>query len=200
MTKKVLWSFVFAVGFVISLIICNLSDLNNDLRNIQGKVLRIHILANSNLDYDQALKLQVKDEILSLHGDIFSNDTNLYESEMTLLNNIDRIEKTANEVVDKCGFDYSVSCNLVHIDFPEKTYGDITLPAGDYDALQVKIGEAKGENWWCMIYPQICVATAICEDETEYFTENEIKMLKNPKKVKIKFKVIEFFRLFSSIF
>ena len=130
-------------------------------KDIASEVLRFHVLAHSDSAEDQALKLRVKDTILAFMKKELPEASNKSESEQWVVENLARIENVARNVVRKEGYDYSVEANLQECKFPNKTYGDITFPAGTYDALRVEIGEAKGQNWWCVLYPNLCFTDAI---------------------------------------
>ena len=125
-------------------------------------VIRLHVIANSDLEHDQKLKLKVRDAIL----EEFGNKLNTYEginySRAEIENNLVQIEKCAKDVIESSGYDYSVKASLGQSDFPTKTYGDVTLPAGTYEALKIEIGSAKGKNWWCVMFPPLCFVDGSC--------------------------------------
>lgn len=142
---------------------------------ISEKVLRFHVLANSDTASDQALKLAVRDRILEEYGARLSACQTKAESMAYLQNSRAEIAKIAEAEVAQQGYDYDVTVSVVREDFPEKKYGDLVFPAGVYDALRVEIGAAKGHNWWCVLYPQLCIPAASEEEDTlsDVLTEEE---------------------------
>lgn len=130
-------------------------------KEIASEVLRFHVLANSNRAEDQVLKLKVKDSILSFMKKELPESNDKKESRKWVSENLAKIQNVACEVVRKEGYDYQVEAYLQECEFPEKTYGDITFPAGNYEALRVEIGTAKGQNWWCVLYPNLCFTDAV---------------------------------------
>lgn len=181
--------------------------------SIASKILRLHVLANSDSPEDQALKLTVRDGILSYMDANAPDFQDVHEAKAWTSLHMEDLQKTAEEILLSQGCGDTVSLELATCYFPVKTYGDLTFPAGDYEALRVKIGEAKGQNWWCVMYPPLCFTDATCCEfpeesqeilerqltETEYLslrkdTLESIKSEKssgNTKPVKIKFKLLE---------
>ena len=129
-------------------------------RQVAEEVLRFHVLANSDEEEDQNLKMQVKEEILGFMKQELPESRSLIETKNWVQDNLKAIEELAAEVIGENGYTYPVTAKLVSSYFPNKTYGDITFPAGDYDALRVEIGEAEGQNWWCVLYPNLCFLNA----------------------------------------
>lgn len=173
---------------------------------ISEKVLRLHVLANSDTASDQALKLAVRDRILEEYGARLSACQTKAESMAYLQNSRAEIAKIAETEVAQQGYDYDVTVSVVREDFPEKQYGDLVFPAGVYDALRVEIGAAKGHNWWCVLYPQMCYVDATWSEPTEEshirlqntLTEEEyvvVSALEQEQKMpKIKLKLVELFQ------
>lgn len=137
----VLWSGVYAA---------------NIQRGIADGVVRFHVLANSDTAADQNLKLDVRDAVLASFGEKLEGCSSKGESMVLLAAYKEEICQTAAAEIARQGYDYPVSVSLVREDFPEKTYGNLVFPAGVYDAVRIEIGEAKGHNWWCVLYPR-CV-------------------------------------------
>jgi len=123
-------------------------------RRLAESVLRLHVLANSDSEADQALKLAVRDRVIDFVQGLGGAD--LANAKQNILDNLGEIERMASGVIYENGFDYEARASLGDCVFPTKTYGDIALPSGIYEALRVEIGEAKGANWWCVVYPNIC--------------------------------------------
>ena len=147
--------------------------------DIYDKTLRLHIPANSDSDIDQNVKLKVRDEILKLLEKPLASCTTRDEAAEIVQNMTKEIEVTANNVLKENGLEYSATAKLTTEYYPEKTYGDITLPAGTYRSLKIELGKADGHNWWCMLFPQVCVGTAIPSEKLAEvgFTANQIRVL-----------------------
>lgn len=149
------------LGLVIAVILSSVNAFAKDLDGISDGVLRLHILANSDSKEDQDLKIKVRDAVLAETEALFCAGKTRLEVEQIALNNIDRIQAVAEKTIKENGYNYPVKCELTYMEFNDRTYGDITLPAGYYDAVRITIGEAKGHNWWCVMYPQLCIAPSL---------------------------------------
>lgn len=171
--------------------------------NLSEAVFRLHVIANSDSDEDQELKLKVRDALLEYMNDISRNCSTKDEA-MNLANeHQDEFKKIAEQTIQENGYNYSIKINIGNFYFPTKNYGDISLPAGLYDALRVEIGEAKGKNWWCVMFPSLCfidVSSGIVDDEAkENLKENlegeSYSIISDNKnsEVQFKFKLIELF-------
>ncbi len=123
---------------------------------LSGALLRLHIIANSDSEADQAVKLQIRDAITEAFQDDFSAAADKDAACALAEALLPEAEAIANHVLEEQGFSERASASLTFCYFPEKTYGDMTFPAGYYDALRITIGEAKGQNWWCVLYPPLC--------------------------------------------
>lgn len=132
-------------------------------RNMAQKVLRFHVLANSDSREDQALKLKVRDQVGTLMAEKLKDADSLEESERIVKANLNLIENCAADVISAEGYAYPVSAALENCTFPEKTYGTYTFPGGVYEALRVVIGSGEGHNWWCVMYPNLCFANSMYE-------------------------------------
>lgn len=133
---------------------------------IADGVVRFHVLANSDTAADQSLKLEVRDAVLAAFGEKLEGCTSKGESLAFLTACKEEIRQTAAAEIARAGYDYPVSVSLVREDFPEKTYGSLVFPAGVYDAVRIEIGEARGQNWWCVLYPQMCYVDAAWGEPT----------------------------------
>lgn len=142
---------------------------------ISAKVVRFHVLANSDSQEDQDLKLKVRDRVLQEYGEILASCESKEETLAELDGVKEEICKTAQSEVIAQGYHYPVSVSIVREDFPFKRYDDLIFPAGVYDALRIEIGEAQGHNWWCVLYPQMCYVDA----SWGYSTEESHKRLEN---------------------
>ena len=131
--------------------------------DISEKVLRFHVLANSDDEADQNLKLAVRDAVGSYMQKKLAGVDDLEECEQILNGNLDQIREVAAETIAQNGYDYDVTAELEYTSFPVKSYGSYTFPAGEYEALRVVIGEGKGHNWWCVMYPNMCFSGSMYE-------------------------------------
>lgn len=176
------------------------SAISNDLSQA---VFRLHVIANSDSEEDQNLKLKVRDNLLKYMNSICSDCSTKEEAISLAQSHQEDFKNIAGQTILENGYDYSVKINIGNFYFPTKSYGDISLPAGFYDALRVEIGEAKGKNWWCVMFPSLCfidVTSGIVDEEAKENLEehlgeesyNVISEQENPE-LKFKFKLIEFF-------
>lgn len=167
---------------------------------IAGEIFRLHVVANSDSKEDQELKMEVKKTVVDCLEENLGEEADLEETRRWVLENLPRIQAAAARTVEDQGADYPVSTSVENTYFPDKTYGDCTFPAGEYEALNVRIGRAEGKNWWCVLYPSLCfiddtwgvVSQEKKEELKEVLTEEEFQaILGNPeekKKVRIGFK------------
>lgn len=132
-------------------------------RGIADEVLRFHVLANSDSEADQNLKLAVRDAVGSFMQEKLTDVENLEECELVVRQSLGEIEEAAAETIAENGYDYDVTAELEHTSFPVKNYGSYTFPAGDYEALRIVIGEGNGHNWWCVMYPNMCFSDSMYE-------------------------------------
>lgn len=128
---------------------------------LASEVLRFHVLANSDSEEDQKLKLKVKENVLIYMKKHLPENPDLSQTRKWVADNLDEIEKEAEKILLEENSTYKVSAELENVLFPEKTYGDVTFPAGKYEALRIEIGAAKGQNWWCCLYPNLCFIDAV---------------------------------------
>ena len=127
---------------------------------IKTDTLRLHIIANSDSDFDQKLKLKVRDRVLEYTGELFAEVSGKTEAEALAEYSSDEIKNIAEEVIAENGADYSVSVEITNMWFETRSYDGFTLPAGDYDAVRIIIGAGEGHNWWCVMYPPLCIPGA----------------------------------------
>lgn len=183
---------------------------NDDLVNsISEKIVRFHVLANSNSKEDQQLKMEVKDRIIEYIFPKLENSNTLEESRQILEQNKEEIIEIANECIKENGYNYPVSVEFKRENFPEKVYGNITLPQGEYKAFRVLIGQAQGENWWCVMFPPICFVditkgqisyTETEEVMKEVLTDEEFNQIDNTmvldesKNIKYSLKIFDLFK------
>ena len=183
--------------------ICAISYAQNISNDIADSIFRLHVIANSDNKEDQDLKYIVRDNLLSYMNEICSNCKTKQEAINIVTKNKDRFEEIAKSTIKKQGFSYDVKINIGNFEFPTKNYGDISLPAGFYDALRVKIGNASGQNWWCVMFPPLCfidVSSGVVPDESkedlqDSMSEEDYAIISetDDTEMKFKFKILEFF-------
>lgn len=169
--------------------------------SIASKILRFHVLANSDTKCDQAVKAEVRDAVGTYLQPLLEEAESLDETKQIVARNLKEIIKTAEETLKNAGYHYDVTARIAKIDFPEKTYGSYTFPKGEYEALQIVIGEGKGQNWWCVLYPNMCFKGSVFE-VVEEEAEESLREVLNPweyadvfdsGKVEFRFKFLEYF-------
>lgn len=191
--KKFKLAVVF--GFVFAVLFGCYHSFAAECNDISDRVLRLHILANSDTDADQELKLAVRDRILAETGDMFDIQGDLKDAERNALDNLEFIRQVAQDEVNARGYDYPVQAELTNMLFDTRTYGDITMPSGNYDAVRITIGSAEGHNWWCVLYPPLCIPAAQPKEElSDVLTESEMKVVQSNPKYEVRFAIVEFFQ------
>ena len=187
MSKKL---FVFLpLLLIFTLLFGSLSYTNDASNDISTKVLRMHVLANSNSIEDQRLKIAVKNNILKSTQELFTDCDNLEESIEIAQSNTELIKASAQEVIKKYNKNYDVKVYVDNEFFDVREYKDFTLPSGNYNTVKIVIGEGKGKNWWCVMYPAVCISA--CSDDFDKALTKEEKKLITSKKYIPKFKILE---------
>ncbi len=180
-----------AIGLVVS-IIFSVIGFGMDCREIRNNVIRLHILANSDTDEDQNVKLLVRDALLSCGSDIFGGEVNIDNASEFLAEEKAVLICKANEVLAENGFDYTAEMFLTEEYFPTREYEDFTLPAGEYLALKVVLGKGEGHNWWCVMFPPLCLPAATKRTDTEIILGKDgAEIISNPVKYEMRFKIVE---------
>lgn len=200
--KNLKYIFLFLCLFTIYFFICAHSYASTTSYNISSSFFRLHILANSNSEEDQNLKLLVRDKVLEYVNTIIDTSMNKTEVISSLENNLDNICNVATSTIKENGYNYPVNISIGNFLFPTKSYGDISLPAGYYDGIRIEIGSAEGNNWWCVMFPPLCfvdVSSGIVPNSSKELlqtnlTSDEYKILsEDSADIKIKFKILEIF-------
>lgn len=173
--------------------------------DISSSVFRLHVIANSDSKEDQDLKYIVRDNVLEYMNTLTAGSTSKNEIIEIASNNLENFKQIAQDTIYENGFNYEVSVEIGNFDFPTKTYGDVSFPPGFYDALKIKIGEAKGQNWWCVMFPPLCfidVSSGVVPDDSKEILESELTdeeytlISGTEKDNKIKFKIVELLQNF----
>ena len=196
--------FVLLSLLTLFIFVSALSYVNAVSEDIANSVFRLHVIANSDSKEDQELKLKVRDALLSYMNTLAKDCSSKEEVVALAKEHQEEFKKIAEQVINDNGFSYPVTIQIGDSNFPTKTYGDISLPAGTYDALRVQIGDAKGQNWWCVMFPPLCfvdVSTGVVPDESkkemqENLNDEEYDLISKTdnNEIHFKFKLIEFFQ------
>jgi len=195
-------SIILIILLLIYILISTINYVHATSSNISNEVFRLHVIANSNSDEDQNLKYKVRDAVIEYVESISKNATSKNDIIEIVTKNSTNIKYIAEEVIKNEGFSYSIKINIGNFSFPTKQYGDISLPSGFYDALRIEIGNASGENWWCVMFPPLCfvdITTGIVPDESKTTlqenleTEEYALISEDSGVMKFKFKLIEMF-------
>jgi stage II sporulation protein R len=176
-------------------------SISDDYKN---KLIRFHVIANSDSDEDQELKLKVRDAVIAHLQPKLIESTSIAQSEKIIKNEYNELEKISKNIICKNGYNYDVKVGIKNSTFPTKQYSSVILPAGEYKALKIVIGKGQGKNWWCVMFPPLCfvdkengvIDKATDKKLKEVLTEDEYKLItqktqKDMNKVKVKFKVVE---------
>lgn len=161
--------------------------------NISDQVFRLHILANSDSAEDQQLKLKVRDEILKKGETVFASSNSLEETIELCKNNIALFQQTAEQCLKNNGSDYEVKVYVDKEYFNTREYDEITLPSGIYNTLKIEIGQGKGHNWWCVMFPAICLSSVTDDELNKYLSEDEQKLVNSDSKYEVRFKIVEIY-------
>lgn len=191
-----------AVFIVLTAIVMGVIKYSKDVTDsISKQVIRFHVVANSDTTDDQLLKQKVRDEVIEFIEPLLNECESVEDTRYILEGSLPVIKEISEEVVEDWGKDYQIYVALDKANFPTKSYGDVVLPAGEYEACRIVIGEGKGENWWCVMYPPLCyldVATGVVPLEGKEQLENELneeqyKLItdKEHKNYQVKFKLVE---------
>ncbi|MCC8128785.1 MAG: stage II sporulation protein R [Clostridiales bacterium] len=167
-----------ALMAAVALLLLALSLGGGEQQALAGQVLRLHVLANSDSEEDQALKLQVRDAVLACAQPLLEGATSQQEAETALSGALEELEQAGTQAVRAAGYDSPVIATLETDWFPTRTYADFSLPAGYYPTLRVEIGGGEGHNWWCVVYPPLCSAGVEEVAETSLgLTEDQISLI-----------------------
>ena len=201
--KKIKFIVILSIMFLIYIFFSAYSYVSAISDNMYNSVFRLHVIANSDSDEDQNLKYIVRDNLINY----MNEKTNTFTSKEDIIeyakNHIEDLKNIAEMTVKEQGYNYPVTVEIGNFEFPTKTYGDISFPAGNYDALRVKIGNANGRNWWCVMFPPLCfvdVSTGIVpetskEELKENLSDDNYNLVSQSDNydVKLKLKILELF-------
>lgn len=179
------------VGFIISIFFINYTSFADNVEDIRDNVLRVHILANSNSNEDQNVKLKVRDRIVEETKYMFNGVISQQEAKNIAVNQLKYIEDIAQDEIYRNGYSYKVKAEIVNMFFTTRDYGNIVMPAGNYDAIRLKLGESVGDNWWCVLYPPMCIPAS--KNDEVLFNDVQVDILENSQNYKFRFAFLEIF-------
>jgi len=203
MKNKINMVIILIILFFLYFCISAFSYAQNISTDLSENVFRLHVIANSDTDYDQELKFKVRDNLLKYMNEICVNCKTKQDAISIVQANKERFQQIAIDTIKEEGYSYPVNINIGYFEFPTKNYGDISLPAGLYDALRVEIGEAKGQNWWCVMFPPLCfvdISSGIVPEDSkaileENLSDEEFALIseKSGSDIQFKFRLVELF-------
>lgn len=180
-------------GFIICFAL-SMTDFDAQSKEISNEVFRLHILANSDSEEDQNLKLSVRDKVQEFCRNIYGSAKTKEDAERIIKDKLPEIIETAQNEVYRKGYDYIVNGEIVNMYFTNRVYDNITLPAGDYDAVRLTIGEGRGHNWWCVMFPPICISAADnTADISDVLSDEQTKLVTDGG-YEYKFKIYEVYQ------
>lgn len=175
---------------VIAACVISVAPFANTCENIRRDVLRLHVVADSDSETDQKLKLLVRDEVLKKGGELFDGTLTADEAQRVITPKTDELKAAAENVLRQNGCGNSVEITVGEEYFATRCYEDFTMPAGVYTAVRVNIGSAEGQNWWCVMFPPLCLPAASA-DADAFFTEDEMKVVSSSPEYEPRFKIVE---------
>ena len=198
MTKRNIFNIALCCG-LISAIMLSMVGFSNSCDEMYNNIVRIRILANSDSSDDQQLKINIRDAVLNESKHIFSEIDTYDEAIAVTEDNLDALLECAQNKVMELGYDYPVGVSLRDEYFDTRVYDEFTLPAGTYKTVVFTIGEGKGENWWCVIFPQVCVGS--CSSRlTDAISDDSSKYAYNSENYQVKFKTVEIYQKVKNYF
>ncbi len=194
------WTRALACGILLAFLFQTVS-FSKTCEGIEQSVLRVHILANSDSEEDQALKLLVRDAVVEAGAGLLNGVTDSKTARKRLQEVLPQLQQTAQKCVNEHGYPYAVNAEVTTMYFTTRMYGDYTLPAGNYDAVRITIGSGEGRNWWCVMYPPLCVSAATDKQSLEEVLNAEQQQtVKGGKRFAVRFKIVEWIYTLSRLF
>ncbi len=187
------------IAFVLS-IVFSMIPFSAQCENLSEEVFRLHILADSDSQEAQSLKLKVRDEVLKYTQRLYKNANSVGEAESLSAENLDKIARVAYKTLEREGVSLPVKAEIKRMYFNTRHYGKVTMPSGFYKALRITIGEGRGHNWWCVMYPSLCVGASTNYDELKSKTSDDEYKMMTDDGYEFKFKIVEYFENICSLF
>ena len=199
MRKKIILSAIIIVAALIGFKSYQKHEIQ---QSIAHKILRFHVLANSDSDADQNVKKQVRDAVGTYLRPYLEECSDMEMTREVVNEHMQEVIEVSKDVLRDNGFTYNVTAEITHTDFPEKVYGEYTFPAGEYEALEIRLGNGEGHNWWFVLYPNMCfkgtvyevVEDEACKELKEVLSPKEYETVFNKGNYEIRFKILEIFR------
>lgn len=185
---------------LISAVFLSFSGFQSGCEELRQNVLRLHIIANSNSEADQELKLKIRDRILETSGDIFEGITDTHNAVLRAEDKLQFFEDIANGVIAEEGFSYTARAIIGDSFFETREYEDFTLPAGTYKSLIIDLGSGEGKNWWCVIFPEICLPAAGDTSLSKTVSNEGTAIAENPNRYILRFKTVEIYEEIKNLF
>lgn len=191
-----------AIVGVLTFALFNIFSFAAKCADIREEVLRLHVIANSDSEIDQQMKLAVRDAVLTTGAEVFDGSVTANEAAEKITPQITKLTAAAKEVIASYGYDYTVTIQITEDYFDTRTYETVTLPAGKYNAVRVIIGEGGGKNWWCVMFPPLCLPAAepqqTADDVQMVFSDGERTLVESSPKYEIRFKIVELYEKISN--
>ncbi len=187
MKRIIMLALVLSVGFALFF---SVASFASDCADVRRDVLRLHVVAASDSGLDQQLKLMVRDAVLERGGEIFDGTVTADEAEKIIAPKTDELVKAAQEVLRANGCDFNVEVTVGEEYFATRCYEQFTMPAGVYKAVHVNIGPAEGKNWWCVMFPPLCLPSAFA-DADAFFDGDEMRVISASPEYEPRFKIVE---------
>lgn len=200
--KKLLFACLSAVSALLIVSIVYAGGVHSSL---SGELIRLHIIANSDTDTDQRLKTKIRDGIIEKIGADFENVEDKNELKRAMLEKAPEIKKIADDILIQNEAEYSSDVGFERLYIPRKEYDGVIMPEGSYEAMVVRLGEARGSNWWCIAYPPLCFTESTCgelSDEAKEYLKNNLSgqsyslITENGIKIEYKLKIVELYERF----
>ena len=183
---------IIVAVFSVLVLVFNVVSFAVDCADVRRDVLRLHVVANSDSETDQRLKLMVRDAVLEKGGEVFDGTVTADEAERVITPRIDELKAVAEAVLRENGCDNKVEITVGEEYFATRCYDNFTMPAGVYTAVRVNIGSAEGQNWWCVMFPPLCLPAASA-DADAFFTDDEMKIISSSPQYEPRFKIVEIY-------
>jgi stage II sporulation protein R len=184
------------IGASLTFLIASFASFARQCEQVSGEVLRLHVIANSDSAADQRLKYLTRDFIVNTTQELFTGALTLENAVQSAEGNLAELEKDVNDFIRSQGYDYDAEVSLVNMYFTTRTYENITMPAGNYEALRIIIGAGAGRNWWCVVFPPLCLPAVTPQSNTEAFFSADARGViesGNGRRFEVRFAVYEWF-------
>ncbi|MBQ4206976.1 MAG: stage II sporulation protein R [Clostridia bacterium] len=199
MTENTIRKFAATLCAVLCLAgLCSLVRFEAAAETVRTDVVRLHILANSDAPADQAVKLAVRDAVLAADAALLSGGVTPQNAAALYARSRDLLEKTAEQTLRDHGFAYGARAVFCREYYPTRVYGDCTFPAGVYASVKIVLGEGGGHNWWCVLFPPLCVPAACKEEAVDCLTDSGAAVVSGGERYVVKFKIVEWYEALKS--